>query len=82
MSITELTLAVALIQAHISGTAPAAPAAPAAPTSAPKKKGKVSKYNRLLKAEMAKMKNSRMKPRARFKLAAKRASAALKKGRK
>ena len=46
-------------------------------TAAPKRK-KVNKYNRLLKAEMKKLKHGRMKPQARFKLAAKRASRALK----
>ena len=45
-------------------------------SAAPKKK--VNRYNRLLKAEMRKLRKSRMVGKDRFKLAAKRASAQLK----
>lgn len=47
-----------------------------------KPKRKVSRYNRLLKAEMKKMKNSRMKGKAKFSKAAKSASRLLKAERK
>ncbi len=45
-------------------------------TAAPKKK--VNRYNRLLKAEMRKLRKSRLVGKDRFKLAAKRASSQLK----
>lgn len=51
----------------------------AATAAAPKTKRRPSKYNLLLKAEMKKLKTSRKSHKEKFKLAAKRASAQLKK---